>query len=71
MWYAFLPLRYAAPLSSSQGTSSFMAVEINFQAFMFGPWSAPPINVVNTLSKRYPLLDGDDDDFEMATTTTL
>ena len=43
-----------------------MAVEINFQAFMFGPWSAPPINVVNTLSKRYPLLDGDDDDFEIA-----
>lgn len=71
-WYVFCSLlrsneaRLTVTLAIvAQGTSSFIAAEHDAQAFLFEPGSAPPISVVKVLSKRYPLLDGDDDEFEL------
>ena len=42
-----------------------MAAEVHEQLHLFTPGTAPPINVVKGVSKRYPLLDGDDEEFEL------
>ena len=44
-----------------QGTSSFIAVEVHGQSYLFTPGRSPPTNVVKGLSRRYPLLPGDDE----------
>ena len=38
-----------------------MATEVCRQAYVFKPGSAPPPNMGKLLSKKYPLLDGDDE----------
>ena len=42
-----------------------MALEVHGQHYLFKPGRAPPANVVKRLSRRFPLLDGDDEPGEI------
>ena len=44
-----------------QGTSLFMALEVDTQRYFFEPGRGPSKSIVKALSRRFPLLDGDDE----------